>query len=197
MGLGSHKAQPCVGACFGRGDIRTAPQLLRPQIRWSCLSPSMRNPPVFGTPQSTIGSDLQAAFLWEHPVLFDHCVGKISPTLPALEATSFRQLHIGVDVIPLQEVWGSIGTVLVRVAPSQKLWSWCLGTARETGDLALASSQGFSTPDEQVTTQEVRQLARGSDRTVAEWWKGCRRVALLCGATRRIASMTHRRRCCG
>ena len=33
-----------------------------------------------------VGScDVQAAFLWEHPVLFGHCIGKTSPTLPALE----------------------------------------------------------------------------------------------------------------
>ncbi|CAE7620195.1 unnamed protein product [Symbiodinium sp. CCMP2592] len=69
-------------------------------------------------------SDGRAIFLWEHPVLFDHCIGKMSLTLPALE-----------------ELWDSIGEVLLQVAPSEKLWS-------------------FSTPDEQVTTREVQQLAQ-------------------------------------
>mmetsp|Transcript_60752 Transcript_60752/g.113571 ORF Transcript_60752/g.113571 Transcript_60752/m.113571 type:complete len:493 (-) Transcript_60752:200-1678(-) len=66
-------------------------------------------------------SDGRATFLWESPVLFGHCVRKMTPEL--------------------QELWASIGDVLVRVAPKQQLWS-------------------FSTPDQQETMREVQQLAQ-------------------------------------
>ena len=56
----------------------------------------------------------------------------MSPTLPALEVEG-HLLGFNPSICSpnpgLQELWDSIGEVLLQVAPSEKLWSWQLGMA--------------------------------------------------------------------